>query len=404
MLTFGPDTINSPIALYVHIPFCETKCPYCDFNTYAGIEPLMGQYVDSLVAEIALWGNTLGSPQVRTVFFGGGTPSYLPQDSIGSVIAAINNNFEVQPGAEVTMEANPGDLTLQKLEALRGLGINRLSIGVQSFDDDLLQLLGRRHTSDQATIAFHVAAEAGFENVSIDLMYGLPHQDVETWQRTLDQACGLRPKHISMYCLTLEEGTPLHQWVKIGRFPDPDPDLAADMYEAAQHTMGALAYRHYEISNWAQPGYESLHNLVYGRNEPYLGVGPGAHSYLADHRFANLNSPREYIKKLTNLERAQSGRAPSSQEQFPPAPTVEYVERIDKKLAIAETLMMGLRLDTGIDVREFTSRFGVPPDQVHGETIVELTSLGLLESTNGSIRLTQRGRMLGNEVFSRFFE
>ena len=389
------------ISLYVHIPFCETKCPYCDFNTYAAIEPLMPGYVAALNTEITLWGGLLGSPEVHTIFFGGGTPSYLPSDDIRHTMETIRSAFSVEPGAEVTLEANPGDFSDDKLAEYLDCGINRLSIGVQSFDDDLLKTLGRRHNAADATEAYRQAQDSGFRNISIDLMYGLPHQSIGQWQDTLRQALELAPPHISMYCLTLEGGTPMERWVEQGSMPIPDADLAADMYLAAQNDMKAAGYRHYEISNWALNGRLSRHNLTYWRNEPYLGVGPGAHSYLGDCRFSAIRPPREYIRRMR--EEPEGADSASVHEAIRGVPVVDEIERIDKPLEMAETMMMGLRLDEGISVTRFTERFGAPPSHAYGDTIRELEELALVHAQDGAIRLTHRGRMLGNEVFSRFF-
>jgi oxygen-independent coproporphyrinogen-3 oxidase len=395
--------ISEPISLYIHIPFCETKCPYCDFNTYAKIETLIPSYVTALNREIELWGETLGSPAVRTVFFGGGTPSYIPSESIASILDATASSFHLEKDAEITMEANPGDFTASKLAQHLECGVNRLSIGFQSLDDRLLGILGRRHTSAQAIEAYRMAQDAGFDNISIDLMFGLPYQSIDDWKRTLDDSVELEPKHVSMYCLTLEGGTPMERWVETGRMPDPDPDLAADMFLMAQESMGSLGYRHYEISNWAKQGFESRHNLTYWRNQGYLGVGPGAHSYLWNHRFYNLKSPREYIRSLRDYEPG-ANEFKTVEDAIKRFPVVESVELIDRRLEISETLMMGLRLDDGISIESFNKRFDATPLQVYPKVIEELQSIGLLEAVNGSLRLTHRGRMLGNEVFSRFFE
>jgi len=391
----------SSIALYVHIPFCETKCPYCDFNTYAAIEPLMPAYGKALQSEIALWGALLHNPEVHSVFFGGGTPSYLPAERIQSAMQTIRSAFSLQPDAEVTLEANPGDFTARKLDAYLACGVNRLSIGVQSFDDDLLKILGRRHTAADASRAYRMAADAGFRNISLDLMYGLPHQRLEQWQHTLGKALELAPPHISMYCLTLEGNTPMEHSVAQGKMPEPDADLAADMYIMAQSDMARDGYRHYEISNWAQPNALSRHNLTYWRNEPYLGVGPGAHSYLCKRRFFNIKSPREYIRRMQSA--SVPVRVASPQDAISAVPVVEDVERIDAPLEIAETLMMGLRLDSGVSIDGFAKRFGAPPSRYYAATFAELTALGLLHTQDAALRLTERGRMMGNEVFSRFF-
>ena len=395
-----------PIALYVHIPFCETKCPYCDFNTYAKIESLIPDYVAALRTEIELWGGLLDGPSVRTVFFGGGTPSYLPSGDISALIATISGSFVLKDDVEITLEANPGDFTPDKLNDFLNAGINRLSIGVQSFDDELLGLLGRRHTASDAVEAYRMACDAGFDNVSIDLMYGLPHQTIGHWQETLARTAELHPPHVSLYALTLEGGTPMEHSVAQGTLPPPDPDLAADMYALAEHDLGALGYRHYEISNWAADGKLGLHNIVYWRNEPYLGVGPGAHSSIANHRFSNLKPPREYVKRLR--ERCGSpGTLNGSREEAHAAiramPVVDTIEFIDHPLEMAETMMLGLRLDTGVSVSEFKARFGVSPIDVYRDELAELQPTGLVETLDGSIRLTDKGRFLSNEVFVRFF-
>ena len=390
---------SRPEGLYVHIPFCATKCPYCDFNTYAGIESQMEPYLAALRSEIDLWGAVLGGPRLDTVFFGGGTPSYLPPGSLGMLLDAVRGSFGLAVEAEITAEANPDDLCAEKLASLLEAGVNRLSIGVQSLDDDLLRLLGRRHSAREALEAFTTARSAGFDNVSIDLMYGLPDQTLEQWGATLATALGMRPSHISMYCLTLEGGTPMERDAAAGRISVPDGDLAADMYLMAEVQTAEAGYRHYEISNWAMPGRESRHNLLYWRNRPFLGVGPGAHSYLDGHRFHNLRSPREYIRRLEFGEpRAQPGG-----RIFDGIPVVEGAEPVDRRLEMAETMMMGLRLDTGIEPALFAARFGGPPGEVYGEIIEELEDDGLLEAGSERIVLTPRGRLLGNEVFSRFF-
>ena len=394
----------SSIALYVHIPFCETKCPYCDFNTYAAIEPLMPAYGKALQAEIALWGALLHSSQVHSVFFGGGTPSYLPAEHIQRALRTIRGAFRLQPDAEVTLEANPGDFTARKLDAYLACGVNRLSIGVQSFDDGLLKVLGRRHTAADAAAAYRMASTAGFRDISIDLMYGLPYQRLEQWRRTLGKALELAPPHISMYCLTLEGGTPMEQWTAQGSMPEPDADLAADMYTMAQTETARHGYRHYEISNWAQPNMLSRHNLTYWRNEPYLGVGPGAHSYLCKRRFHNIKSPREYIRRMQAAPvPASAAPPPDAIDAISAVPVVEDVERIDKSLEMSETLMMGLRLDSGVSIDGFANRFGAPPSRYYAAAIADLTALGLLHTQDGALRLTERGKMMGNQVFSRFF-
>lgn len=396
-----------PISLYVHIPFCETKCPYCDFNTYSGIESLIPTYIDALEYEIRLWGSILPIGQeVKTVFVGGGTPSYLPEDKLISVMEAIRDTFSVDPNVEITMEANPGDFDSLKLESYLSEGINRISIGVQSFDDDLLKQLGRKHSSIEAQDAYQAASEAGFENISLDLMYGLPFQNIEHWEQTLDVALSLMPSHMSLYCLTLEGGTPMERQVRLGTIPTPDADLAADMYLRSLERMSSAGYRNYEISNWCLPGFESRHNIAYWENKSYLGVGPGAHSYLSGFRFNNLNSPRIYISKIdehsTNLSEVKQYE--TMKNKIKSVPVVDNVEHIDKQMQMAETLMMGLRLDYGISLEEFNRSFHGYPSDFYGDTIAELEGLGLLIRSEKSLVLTAKGKRFGNQVFSRFFD
>ena len=407
MMNTQPAGDSSPLpqrlSLYVHIPFCETKCPYCDFNTYAGIEHLMPAYVEALVAEIERWGATLGRPTVTTLFMGGGTPSYLLAHDLEAVLAAVRRAFDVMPDGEATLEANPGDLLGDAGASLARLGLNRLSVGVQSLDDGLLRLLGRRHTAQDVAAAFRAVRRAGFDNVNLDLMYGLPLQSMAQWRETLDGALALGPKHLSLYCLTLEGGTPMEQQVRQGTMPEPDADLAADMYLYAEEVLARDGYRHYEISNWARPGCESRHNLTYWRNGPYLGVGPGAHSFLGRWRFHNLSSPREYVRRMADAGPVEGAPGVLSEETIRLIPVVGGVECVNGALEMAETMMMGLRLDEGVDLATFERRFGRRLDSEYGEELEELTGFGLLERDDGAVRLTARGRLLGNEVFLRFF-
>ncbi len=412
------DSNDAPIGLYVHIPFCETKCPYCDFNTYAGIETLIPTYVDALCEEISRWGDLLGERDVATVFFGGGTPSYLGATDIGRVMAALSGAFAVAPDAEVTLEANPGDMTAEKASGWLDAGFNRVSMGVQSFDDDLLETLGRRHDSEGAKRSFELLREAGFENRSLDLMFGLPDQSLEQWTDSMEQALALEPDHVSLYGLQLEAGTPLEADVRLGRIERPDDDVAADMYLAAEERFGKAGFRHYEISNWAKPGMESRHNLVYWRNGPYLGVGPGAHSSLFGHRYSNVRSPRWYMRSLGS-EPNEAGKlavfagSPPRRDELPDSvPTllrsmadggpVDFAEETTPQLELAETMMMGLRLDVGVSSSGFEARFGRSLRDVFAPEIDELRSEGLLEEDAAGVRLSARGRLLGNEVFSRF--
>ena len=330
------------MGLYVHVPFCKTKCPYCDFNTYQGIEEQMESYLEAVTTELRLWGAALGHPRVRSVFFGGGTPSYLPDGDIEAILQAASRFFSIDSGAEITIEANPGDLDDAACRGLLRQGVNRLSVGVQSLDNGLLQLLGRRHSADGAIEAFRTARDAGFESVNLDLMYGLPNHSLQQWEDTITRLAELSPEHISLYALTLEEGTPMRLWADQGKIPEPDPDAAADMYALAREVLSDSGYHHYEISNWARLGMESQHNLVYWRNEPYLGVGPGAHSRLGDYRFWMVLAPREYARRAAEwADTGSQGWTMLGNEELGQARTVDGWEHIDADTACAETMFLG---------------------------------------------------------------
>jgi len=396
----NPPTYDRGIGLYLHVPFCQTKCPYCDFNTYAGIEDQISGYVESLRNELTGWGELLSHPPVRTIFLGGGTPSYLPITDLENIHRTIRSSFDVVPSAEITMECNPGDVTAEKAANWLASGVNRISMGVQSFDDGLLSLLGRRHTAFEAKQAFRVLREAGFVNQSIDLIYGLPYQTTEQWTHTLNETIELQPDHVSLYGLQIEKGTPLAVDVATGKYPIPDDDLAADMYEQAQQKLGAAGFAQYEISNWSRPGMESQHNIIYWMNEPYLGVGPGAHSWLAGQRFANLKSPRRYVT-VVGKQYEIVGPDPVASMNSPAGP-VEEVDITTPATDVAETMMMGMRLNEGVSHERFEERFGVGMDIVFPEEVGRLLNLGLIEVTDDAVLLSESGRLLGNEVFAEF--
>ena len=393
------NELNEPIAFYVHIPFCLSKCNYCDFNTYEGIESLMPSFVDALSSEIGLWGKRLDCPEVSTVFFGGGTPSYLPVESIRLLSECLREATNIALGAEMTIEANPDDVNAEKADAWLEAGFNRVSIGVQSFNEEILHALSRRHNSDQATSAVATARSAGFNNISIDLMFGLPNQSLSVWEHSLKRAIELDTDHLSLYGLQIELGTPLQRDVQQGAVPMPDDDLAADMYEMAMDYLNEADYQHYEISNWCKPGFQSRHNLAYWLNQPYLGVGPGAHSSMMGRRFANMNSPRRYISAVA------SGNSPDVVAVSPMGPgeiAVDFVENTSFEMAMSETMMLGMRLSEGVMKSDFERRFGISMSDVYGQEIAMLTSAGLIEDDGARVRLTRQGKLLGNNVFESF--
>lgn len=379
--------------LYIHIPFCTVKCWYCDFNAYAGLDGLMPAYTEALVREIASLppaptGRPAGPQTLATLYFGGGTPSRLPLAHLETILTAVVRHHHLRPGAEVSLEANPGDLDRAYLRGLRALGITRLSIGAQSFDDAMLRAMGRRHSGAMVVAAYDLARQVGFAFINLDLLYGLPGQDLAHWQRTLDQALALEPDHLSLYALTVEPGTVYAKRQRQGRLPLPPDDLVAEMYEMAEDRLGAAGYVHYEIANWARsPAAVCQHNLTYWRNQPFLGVGAGAHSFDGARRWANVRPPRLYIARLAQ------GRSP-----------VAEVTPLSPGLQLAETAMLGLRLVEGLDRAAFRARFGVEVTAVFGQVLADLAPFGLLEVTPDRVRLTRRGRLLSNEVFVRLLE
>ncbi len=387
-----------PIGLYVHIPFCLSKCIYCDFNTYEGIEQLIPAFIDALERETSLWAQRLNHPAISSIFFGGGTPSYIPAQSIQRLLTTIYSEYSVATDAEITLEANPDDVHREKLDAWQEAGVNRLSIGIQSFHDGTLASLSRRHNADTAKNAVHLARETGFDNLSIDLMFGLPLQSVDNWRTSLQTAIGLGTDHLSLYGLQIELGTPLHRNVATGATPMPDDDLAADMYEMAMDTLGDAGYHHYEISNWAQDGKESQHNLLYWLNQPYLGVGPGAHSSLHGLRFSNLKSPRRYIDGSRAWEHSNGMKNSIGNGEL----AIDFVETTTEAMSMSETMMLGMRLSEGVRFEDFEARFGTSIDEIYGDELNSLTALGLIEGNEDRIALTRKGKLLGNEVFERF--
>jgi oxygen-independent coproporphyrinogen III oxidase len=375
-----------PRAAYLHVPFCRTKCLYCDFNTYAGKERLVGEYVAALSGEISRRiGETEGQP-LQTVYFGGGTPSLLAAAHVRKLMATLRRGSGIEPEAEVTFEANPGTFGRAYLEALQTLGINRLSLGVQSLDDETLRRLARTHNAAQAVEAVRLARVAHLKSVNLDLIYGLPWQTPRMWQAHLERALVAEPDHISLYALMIEEGTPLSTLVAKGRWLVPDSDTVADMYEAALPVLERHGFVHYEVSNWAQPGHESRHNLVYWRNEAYLGCGAGAHSYVRGRRWWNVKPVEGYIRRMA------TGADPAAGE-----------ERLTTDEQVGETAMLALRLrQEGIAVKRFQERFGIDPGNRWQGQFEELAALDLLEVTDERVVLTEKALLVSNELGARF--
>jgi oxygen-independent coproporphyrinogen III oxidase len=375
--------MSQDIALYIHFPFCRRRCSYCSFVSYQGRESDIPDYVNALEKELAL--RTDGQ-KVHSIYFGGGTPSLLYPEQIHDILHTIHSLFAVDEASEVTLEANPGTVDEIYLTAIRKAGINRLSLGVQSLDDGELALLGRIHTASEARDAVRFARNARFTNLSLDLIYGLPGQTLKSWHRTLGEVIDLNPEHISLYPLTLEDDSPMRMAIERGEVSPIDPDLTADQYELAQDTLEEHGYNHYEISNWAKEGYECRHNLVYWHNLPYLGVGVAAHSYVDGHRLANTTDLDSYLNAFSrNL-----------------SPAWALDEEVGPELQLSETVILGLRLSEGIGLDDIKRRFDIDLLRHYEQQVGETAALGLLEYSGQGVRLTRRGRLLGNEVFWRF--
>jgi oxygen-independent coproporphyrinogen-3 oxidase len=400
--------VPHPLSLYLHIPFCAHRCAYCDFNTYAGQEGLIPAYVDALCREIKfagraarVQGSTSDDPspwKVHSVFFGGGTPSLLTPQQFETIFTSLRDHFLLSEEAELTIEANPGTVSHKSLLELRRLAINRLSYGVQSANSEELRMLERAHNFFDVIDAVACARRAGFGNLNLDLIYGLPEQTLQTWQTTVRRILDLHPEHISAYALTLEHGTPFGRWSSRGLLPLPDPDLAAEMYEWLGETLEAHGYLQYEISNWAKPGYECRHNLQYWRGLPYLAFGAGAHGYADGYRYSNVLRIQTYIDRLVDLQSAASSRP------FPLSPASVNHHKQTLQDDMSEFMMTGFRLtQEGVSESEFQMRFGRPMRDVYGKEIAELRELGLIEEeASGRIKITKHGRLLGNHVFMKF--
>ncbi|CAN5322881.1 radical SAM family heme chaperone HemW [soil metagenome] len=371
--------------IYIHIPFCRSRCSYCDFATDVWRSgDAVQRYVDALCTEIdSSKGAPLGPAKgnlafADTIYFGGGTPSLLDPAQVEDILAAVNSRFDVADNTEITMEMNPGTVTPDSLADYRSLGVNRASFGLQTFNNRDLMLLARGHNAKDARDTFRMLRDAGFTNVSFDLIAGLPGQTMDDWQRNLNEAAAMEPEHLSLYLLEIHEGTPLAAQVQSGRRPQPDDDVAAEMYEMMIDRLCEAGYVQYEISNFAKPGFESRHNTKYWRLEPVYGFGVSAHAFDGRERYSNERDTAKYISMITS-----GGSAEVSREAVDPA---------------SESAFLGLRLNEGIDVVEYDRRHSTDLSSKMGR----LEENGLVEVAGGRLRLTRKGMLFSNEVFAEF--
>ena len=417
--TNAAQTGAGPLGLYIHIPFCARKCPYCDFNTYARLEPLYEAYSQALCREIDRWAARLDGRTVDTVFLGGGTPTVLGSGQLRRILELVRDRFALAADVEISSEANPGIEDRGQFALLHSLGVNRLSMGVQSFQAEELAFLGRIHDAEDALRAYDAAVQAGFTNINLDFMFGLPRQSVEAWHDSLDKALDVAPRHVSLYSLIVEPDTPLAHWVETGQTPAPDDDMAAEMYEIAITRLGAAGYAQYEVSNWAQgAGFACRHNLLYWRNQEWIGVGPGAHSHL---RYPT-RLRGESIGDLTFLsgdacDGGTGSSAPAAAVRWSNRKGVQgYIKRVEAdespvdfhealaaEVSMGETMMLGLRLvREGVSFARFEAMHGQPLRAAFGPSLDRLQDDGLLESDGERVRLTHAGLLVGNRVFSEF--
>ena len=368
------------IGLYIHIPFCKKKCLYCDFNSYIIHEE--DKYIDSLCKEIKFYFKD-DKYRLKTVFIGGGTPTVIKCENIGKIMDSIYPF--IKKGGEITIECNPETLKKKSIREYYKMGINRLSIGLQAKQNELLKTIGRIHNYEDFLFAYSLAKAQGFENINIDLMFSLPNQTIKMWEETLINVCNLEPTHISCYSLIVEETTPLYKLVKSGELVIPSEDTDRNMYYLTEEILGYRGYKQYEISNYAKEGYECKHNLIYWKNEEYIGVGAGSHSKLGSRRFWNVNGVNEYISKIENNKNI-----------------IEGYEDINEEDDMWETIFLNLRLNEGLNTDDFFNKYGKGFMDIYGDVVMRLKSDGLLDISNKSIFLTKKGKDLANEVFIKF--
>lgn len=399
IIGFGltPAVSNSKIAssLYIHVPFCRVRCSYCAFNTYTDLDHLIPAYVDALCRELECVAGSAPTRALATIYFGGGTPTLLNAGQFEQLFQALHSLFTVGPDAEISLEANPDDLSQAYLDDLRRVGFNRLSIGMQSADPRILRLFDRQHGLAAVADAMRFARAARFENVNLDVIFGSPYETLADWKTTVNSVIDLDPEHISMYGLELKGGTALRQRVDDGELPTPDDDDFADMYEFATAQLSRPGYRQYEISNWCRAGQECRHNLQYWRNHPYIGIGAGAHGFAGGYRYSTIAAPKRYIDALS--------QAPRDSRPFPLTPAAAKSTQVAIWDEVYETIMMSLRLTReGISPLHFRERFGLDFLDVFGAAVDKLAALELIVVSEERVRLSERGRLLSSAVIREF--
>jgi oxygen-independent coproporphyrinogen-3 oxidase len=372
------------LSLYIHIPFCVKKCLYCGFYSTPYSVKGADQYISSLQLEAAGYKHDFLNALFNTVYIGGGTPSALEPEQLDRVISIIRDQFRIAHDAEFTVESNPNTITSEKLELLRERGVNRLSLGIQSLSDELLVTLGRLHTAEQAIEAFSLARGSGFNNIGVDLIYGIPGQTMTQWEKSLDAVIGLKPEHLSIYSLSLDEGSQFHRMAEVHRFTLPDDEIVAQMYERAVLKLRRAGFDQYELSNFSLPGFECRHNMNYWERGEYLGLGPGAWSFVSGRRYANIADNTEYSQRLSRG-----------------LPVVHSQEVVATATAAREAVLLGIRTMKGLDLEQFERDFGKDLLGRLERNISKLEDSGLLLLRDGRLKLTDQGMLLSDEVLAR---
>lgn len=376
--------MKKQLGIYVHIPFCESKCYYCDFNSHTNKNKYIDKYIHYLKKEIDLYSKTLKEYELKTIFFGGGTPSFINEKYIREILQCIYKKIDIEKLQEITLEANPKTLNDEKLNIYKKIGVNRLSLGLQTLDEKLLKDIGRIHSVKDFYDTYNLVRKHGFNNINVDIMFNLPNQTVKDLLKTLENIVDLDVDHISLYSLKLEEGTYMYKKYEKGELILPDEDIERDMYHKAIDFLEERGYKHYEISNFAKPGYESKHNLMYWKLKPYIGVGLSAHSNINSYRYGNVSSFDDYFKLLDEKKQPVD---------------IDEKEYIDIDMEIVEYIMLGLRLTDGIDIEEFKEKYKKDIEVAFNNKLKKIIEKGLITKKNSRIMLTKKGLDLCNTVF-----
>lgn len=401
------------LELYIHIPFCVKKCKYCDFLSFPADEGTQEAYVAALKKEIAFYGRKYSERILTTVYIGGGTPSWLTERHMAEILSEVFRSFTVAPEAEISIECNPGTITSHKFQVYRDSGINRLSIGLQSADNEELKVLGRIHTWEQFLKTYEMARNYGFSNINIDLMYSLPGQTAETWYASLQKVLRLRPEHISAYSLIIEKGTPFYDLYKFDAVKQqaglptdalPNEEEVYRMTKMTEQVLHEAGYEHYEVSNFALPGFACRHNIGYWKRADYLGVGLGAASLLDNIRYTNTSELYTYLEEAEHLRAGlwQQEQADGTTAELPAVNLHAAVEPVGRKAQMEETMFLGLRMTEGVYRTDFERDFGIPVEAVYGTVLQRLQEEQLLIKREGRIFLTERGQDVSNYVLAQF--